>query len=106
MSYQSDLTAKAASAEGLPDPHDVVAKDEEVPLDALFSDEFVRAHSGFDSFDQMVAASPSDATTAGELGRVTDGEWDAFVAETTDFADESEMVFAAIDRWVAAELGL
>jgi hypothetical protein len=66
----------------------------------------VREHTDFDTFDEMVAASPSNATTADELGRVGDGEWDAFVAETTVFEDEEAFVFAARDYWVAVQLGL
>lgn len=106
MAYASDLAERAESADDLPDPHDIVAEDEEVPIEDLFSDEFVREHTTFESFAEMVAASPSEADSVDELGRVADGEWDAFVAETTDFTDESDMVFSAIDHWVATELGL
>lgn len=106
MARESDLAERAASADGLPDPHDVVATDEEIPVRDLFDDAFVREHTQFETFDEMVAASPSDADSADDLSLVAAGTWDAFVAETTDFDDEEALVFAAIDDWVADRLGL
>jgi hypothetical protein len=106
MVRESNLTEAAAAREDLPDPRDVVGRDEEIPIRELFDDEFVRAHTAFETFDEMVAASPSPADTADELELIPDGEWDAFVAETTAFADEEELVFAAIDTWVARQLDL
>jgi hypothetical protein len=106
MARESDLAEKAASADGLPDPHDIVAKDEEIPVRELFDEAFMRAHTAFETFDEMVAASPSDADSADDLSLVAEGSWDAFVAETTDFGGEEEMVFAAIDDWVGDRLGL
>jgi len=106
MVDEAELRRAAETAEDLPDPHDVVGRTEEVPLREIFSEAFVREHTDFDTFDEMVAASPSDADTADELGRVGDGEWDAFVAETTAFDDEEAFVFAARDHWVAVRLGL
>lgn len=106
MRRDSDLEAAAAEAASLPDPREVVGRDEEVPLEAFFDDAFVREHTRFESFDDLVAASPAAAASAAELDRVPDGAWDEFVARTTDFADEAELVFAARDRWVARQLGL
>ncbi len=106
MARESDLAEKAASADGLPDPHDIVAKDEEIPVRELFDEAFMRAHTAFETFDEMVAASPSDADSADDLRLVAEGRWDDFVAEATDFEGEEEMVFAAIDEWVGDRLGL
>ena len=106
MTDETELRRAAEAAEDLPDPHGVVGRTEEVPIGEVFDEAFVREHTDFDTFDEMVAASPSDATTADELGRVGDGEWDAFVAETTVFEDEEAFVFAARDHWVAVQLGL
>ncbi|MBB6646218.1 hypothetical protein [Halobellus ruber] len=106
MVNDSDLRRAAETAEDLPDPHSIVGRDEEIPLGEIFDDAFIGEHTDFDTFDEMVAASPSDAADADELGKVGDDEWDAFVAETTVFEDEEEFVFAARDHWVAAQLGL
>lgn len=106
MARESDLAERAAAADDLPDPRDIVAKDEEIPVEDLFDEAFMREYTSFDTFDEMVAASPAEAETAADLTLVAEGAWDAFVAETTAFADEEEMVFAAIDDWVADRLGL
>jgi hypothetical protein len=106
MADDANLRRAAETAEDLPDPHSIVGRDEEVPLRDVFDEAFVRENTDFDTFDEMVAASPSEAADADELGKVGDGEWDEFVAETTAFADEEAFVFAARDHWVAARLGL
>ena len=106
MARESDLAAATADADDLPDPRDVVGRDEEIPLAELFSESFVRDHTEFQSLDELVVASPAEADSAAELGKVPGGAWDEFVAETTDFDDEAELVFAAMDRWVADQLGL
>jgi hypothetical protein len=106
MVRESDLAQAAADAEDLPDPRDVVGEHEAIPIAEIFDEAFVQANTEFESFDEMVAASPSDATSAADLELVPDGTWDSFVAETTVFADEEEMVFAARDHWVETQLGL
>jgi hypothetical protein len=106
MVRESDLAEVAAEAEDLPHPRDVVGEHEEIPVEAIFDETFMQEHTDFETFDEMVAASPSDAEDAGELELVPDGTWDAFVAETTVFEDEEAMVFAARDHWVETQLGL
>jgi len=106
MAQQFDLEEAAEEAEDLPDPREIVAKDEEIPIEELFDEDFMQENTDFETFDEMVAASPSDATSADDLELVPDGEWDEFVAETTVFDDEEEMVFAVRDHWVAEKLGL
>lgn len=106
MARDPDLAERAASATGLPDPHDIVGRDEEIPVRELFDETFVQAYTEFETFDEMVAASPSEADSADDLSLVASGAWDEFVAAHTVFDDEEEMVFAAIDDWVAARLGL
>lgn len=106
MALETDLEAVAAQREDLPDAGDVYDADEEIPITDVFDDAFVRERTEFDSFDEMVAASPGDADSAADLETVPHGEWDEFVAETTDFADEEELVMAARDHWVAKRLDL
>jgi len=106
MVLQTDLEAAVEVAEDVPAASDVYDPDDAIPLVDLFDDEFVTAYTDFETLDELVAASPSDAGSADELEMVADGEWDAFVAERTDFEDEQAMVFAARDHWVARKLGL
>ncbi|WP_324760800.1 hypothetical protein [Haloarcula montana] len=106
MVRESDLAEVAAEADDLPHPRDVVGEHEEIPVEEIFDQPFMQEHTDFEIFDEMVAASPSDAEDAAELELVPDGSWDAFVAETTVFEDEEAMVFAARDHWVETQLGL
>lgn len=106
MTRQSDLEAAAEAADDLPDPRDIVGENEEIPLEELFDEAFMRSNTDFETFDEMVAASPSNAMSADDLGLVASGEWDEFVAETTVFEDDTAFVFAARDHWVATKLGL
>lgn len=106
MVRASDLAEAAAQADDLPNPRDIVGEHEEIPVTDIFDETFMQANTDFETFDEMVAASPSEADSAADLELVPDGSWDDFVAETTVFADEEEMVFAARDHWVETQLGL
>ncbi|WP_248910136.1 hypothetical protein [Halocatena marina] len=106
MVFETNLETAAESAETLPSAEEALDEHDEIPLTELFSDEFLTEYTDFDTFDGMVAASPSPATSADELELVPGDEWNAFVAETTDFEDEREMLFAVRDYWVASQLGL
>ncbi|MFC6769615.1 hypothetical protein [Natrinema soli] len=106
MALTTDIEAAAEQRDDLPTAADVHDSDEEISLTELFDAAFVQAHSEFESFDELVAASPSDAASADELETVRHGEWDEFVAETTDLADEKALVMAARDHWVAEKLDL
>ena len=106
MVLETDLETAVAAADDIPDAAEVYDPDEEIPITEFFDEAFVTTYTDFDTFDEMVAASPSNASSADELGRILDGEWDEFVAERTDFADEEAMVFAVRDHWVAKRLGL
>lgn len=106
MALETDIEETAERSEDLPEADEVYDRDESIPLADLFDEQFVRERTRFESFDEMVAASPSDADSADDLGTVRHGEWDDFVAEATDFADEEELVMAARDNWVAKRLDL
>lgn len=106
MVHGTDLEAAAADADSLPNAEDVFDVDEDVPVSEVFDDAFVAEYTDFDSFDELVAASPSDADTGADLEYVGQGEWDEFVAENTDFENESELVLAARDYWVGTRLDL
>ncbi|WP_101295930.1 hypothetical protein [Halegenticoccus soli] len=106
MVLEPDIEAVAEQRDTLPEASDVYDHDETPHVTDLFDVAFIRAHTEFESFDEMVAASPSDAASADELERVRHGEWDEFVAETTDFKNEKALVMAARDHWVAKRLDL
>lgn len=106
MVLETDIESAAAKRDDLPAADEVYDQGEEIALDELFDDAFVQARTQFGSFDELVAASPSEAGSADELETVSDGEWDEFVAETTEFEYEKEFVLAARDHWVAKRLDL
>lgn len=98
----------AAESADLPDASAVLDKDndEDVRMAELFDEEFMPKYTDFETFDEMVQASPSDAMSGDKLDLVPDGEWDEFVAETTLFDNEEEMVLTVRDHWVAKKLDL
>ncbi|SEV80250.1 hypothetical protein [Natrinema salifodinae] len=106
MAFETDLETAAAHRDDLPDPDEVYDFDAEIDVTDLFDAAFVREHTAFESFDELVAASPSDAGSADELETVPHGEWDEFVADATAFDDEQAFVLAARDHWVAKRLDL
>ncbi|AHG02067.1 hypothetical protein HALLA_01825 (plasmid) [Halostagnicola larsenii XH-48] len=106
MVLGTDLEEAAQSRNDLPTAGDVYDTDEPIPLTEMFDDRFVGDRTEFDSFDELVAASPSDADSADAFEKVGHGEWDEFVSKTTEFANGEEFVMAARDHWVAKRLEL
>ncbi len=106
MVLDPDIETVAEQRDTLPEAGNVYDHDETLLVTDLFDTAFVRARTEFESFDEMVAASPSDADSADELERIHHGEWDEFVAETSDFENEKGLVMAARDYWVAKRLNL
>ncbi|WP_424009228.1 hypothetical protein [Haloferax denitrificans] len=97
---------EAAKATELPSAEEVLGDRDEIPIEELFDSEFMAQYTEFTTFEEMVRASPSNVDSLRELTLIPDGTWDEFVAETTTFDDEEEMVFAVRDHWVATKLGL
>lgn len=106
MPLEDDLEAYSESVDGLRDRAAEAPRSEDIDVTDVFDDEFVRANTDFETFDELVAASPSEADSAAELTLVPDGTWDEFVADHTVFDDEAELVIEARDHWVATQLGI
>lgn len=106
MSLEDDPEAHGVSPETLRERAEDLPTSEELAVTDIVDDEFVAAHTAFDSFDELVAASPSEADSAEALSAAPDGAWDEFLATNSEFDDEAEFVMAARDHWVARELGL
>ncbi|ELZ31303.1 hypothetical protein C474_08357 [Halogeometricum pallidum JCM 14848] len=106
MVLDSDLESTVASADDVPEASAVHDIGSEIPIEDVFDEAFMAEYTEFDSFEEMVAASPSKASSPAELDQVPTGAWDEFIAETTAFADDEEMVLAARDHWVAKKLDL
>lgn len=69
---------------------------ETMTADEMFTADFMREHTAFTSFDEMVAASPIAGTTLEQLAEdLQRPEWDAFVAEHSRFPSWADMLSAA-----------
>lgn len=106
MVLEDDLSKRSESADELRSRAADAPRSDEIDVTDVISDAFVAANTSFDTFDELVAASPADAETAAELGAVPRGSWDAFIAEHTVFADETEFVIEARDHWVGEQLNI
>jgi len=78
----------------------------EVPLDELFKDSFVRAHTNFDSLEGFFEASPWTVESNGDLEAIPDDEFDEYVDQHTEFANSEAMQKKALEEWTANQLGL
>ncbi|UIP01474.1 hypothetical protein Hbl1158_15160 (plasmid) [Halobaculum sp. CBA1158] len=106
MVLNDDLEERPEAADELRARAADAPRSEDIDVTDVFDDRFVAEHTDFDTFDDLVAASPSDAESAAELELVPDGTWDEFVAEHTVFDDEEELVLEARDHWVATQLDI
>jgi len=106
MAPTDDLSRRSESADELRERATGAPRSGDIGVTDVFDEAFVSEHTAFESFDELVAASPSDAESAAELELVPDGSWDEFVAGHTDFDDEEAMVTAARDHWVAEQLDI
>ncbi|WP_408960409.1 hypothetical protein [Natrinema sp. 74] len=106
MVLDRDLETVAAKRDELPNADAVYEDGDEIPITDVFDDAFVSERTEFDTFDELIAASPSEADSAEDLETVPHGAWDEFVAELTEFDDEEAFVLAARDHWVAKQLEL
>jgi len=106
MVLADDLEERQEPAEELRARAADAPRSEDIDVTDVFDDEFVSANTEFDTFDELIAASPSEADSAAELELIPDGTWDSFVAEHTVFDDEEELVLEARDHWVAVQLDI
>lgn len=67
-----------------------------IPLSELFTDEFMRARTNFDSLAAMMKA--------GDFESATPEEWDAFVKGNTQFSSWQEMMHTANGERVKRKL--
>lgn len=106
MVLERDLEEVAAEQDNFLNIDEVYDEDEEIAITDMFDGEFISERTDFKNFDELVAESPSEASSSEELETVPHGEWEEFVAERTDFRNEEAFVLAARDHWVAKRLDL
>jgi hypothetical protein len=92
----SDLKARAESLRG----------QREVPLADLLTTDFLRKHTAFSSFDDLLRASGFKVDGPEDFTAIPDAAWDAYIATATSFPNWKAMLEAATKEWVAKKLKL
>lgn len=91
-----DLEARARALDGT---HQVRAEE-------MFTHDFMRRHTPFRTFSEMVRASGFTVESAEDFAAIPDQDWDTFVRQATSFSSWEAMQAAAGREWVAAKMGL
>lgn len=91
-----DLGRRARELEGV----------NQVRLVDLFPPAFIRGHSRFGSFENLVEASGFKVESQRDFEDIPDDEWDAFIAAHTTFSNWHDMLQAATAQWAKSRLGL
>ena len=71
----------------------------------LFHDEFMLRNTDFPSVQAMFDASGFEVASEEDFAGIPDGEWDAYVRDSTRFDSWEEMKSAAVREWVSNRLG-
>lgn len=77
-----------------------------VVLNDLFTESFMKRHTRFDSFADMLEASEWTVETVEDFEAIPDGAWERWVRDTTSFTNWDAMQRAAGENWIARKLGL
>lgn len=75
-----------------------------VKISVLLGPVFMRRHTSFQSFQQMIDKSPFKITTTEDFAAVTDADWDEYVRQTTNFKSWSAMQNKATEEWASDRL--
>jgi len=75
-----------------------------VALTEILSPAFMRAHTRFSSFENMLEKSPFTVKTAEDFRAIPDAEWEAYVRRSTKFTSWEAMQKQAGAEWVKARL--
>lgn len=91
-----DLGARARALDGT----------HQVRADEMFTHDFMRRHTRFGTFSEMVRASGFTVESAEDFAAIPDRDWDTFVRQATSFPSWEAMQAAAGKEWLAARMGL
>lgn len=75
-----------------------------VRFEELFTPGFMERHTRHASFEEMISAGGFKVETAEDFLAIPGADWDKHVADTTEFADWSEMQARAGAEWAARAL--
>ncbi|AYC51936.1 hypothetical protein EI976_05390 [Bacillus licheniformis] len=80
-------------------------KGQELQLNELFTDSFMKKNTKFSSLDEMLDKSPFTIETQQDFESIPDDLWDDFVRENSKFFNWEEMQQEAANKYVAKQLG-
>ncbi|EWH19962.1 hypothetical protein CHCC14600_2599 [Bacillus licheniformis] len=80
-------------------------KGQELQLNELFTDSFMKKNTKFSSLDEMLDKSPFTIETQQDFESIPDDLWDDFVRENSKFFNWEEMQQEARNIYVAKQLG-
>lgn len=89
------LQKKASELEGT---HDV-------PLDELFTSDFLKKHSSFSSFDELLSAGNFEVNSQEDFDAIPDDVFDRHIASVTDFDSWESMLGEAASEYTYKQLG-
>lgn len=83
-----------------------IDRTDKLSLGELFSDNFMKKYTDYDSIEKMFENSDFKIESQGDFEKIPDQEWDEYVRETTNFNNWEEMLSKAREEWIAKKLGL
>lgn len=82
-----NLEEKARKIEELTGKHEVQFSN----LDELFTPDFMKEYTNFNSIDEMFHADGSNIESKADVGKIPNDIWNEFICKHTQFADWVEM---------------
>ncbi|WP_136688264.1 hypothetical protein [Halorhabdus amylolytica] len=81
-----------------------VSGENEIPMDELFPDSFMRTHTDFDSVDELFDSSPWEFDTKEDFKQIPESEFDDYIDAHTGFSSWEAMLTAAAREWITRQL--
>lgn len=97
--FADQLDTLARNLQELDGPH-------HVPANELFNEGFMREHTRFASFQDMLDASGFKVETDEDLEAIPEDVWELHVRTHTDFPSWDEMQGVAAEEWTMKKAGL
>lgn len=76
-----------------------------VPINDLFTVQFMRSYTRFSSIDEMLEAGGVKIGSQADLKDVPNDDLDCLVRNETGFNNWDEMLHAASEQWISKQLG-
>lgn len=76
----------------------------DVSFDELFTPDFMRTFSDYDSIDAFLEASPWTVESREDFNRIPSADFDAYVDDHTGFNSWDAMLAAAAREWLSRQL--